>query len=175
MSHHSVEDRLLQATWVTGTPGCGFNTVAGKHLQGFMMDWIGYRTTHLRHREWFISLEVLKYKITDPEMTNPWFYGFGQNWEDIVLLPWHRVVMLTVDYRSLYERVTAYRRDNKIVDGSTIEEVVDGLYDNQEKMRLKLAPFRKVHFLDASRSPEELAMVLNLQFKHFRFTNIMES
>ena len=161
MAHLSLKDKLNQAIWLTGAPGCGFNTV-GSLLGGFMTDKIGYRDSHLNHREWKVSIPCLRYRITDPELRNPYFYGFGQNFDEMVLEPWSRILVFNVSYPNLLERVTKYRMNNKINDGSTHSEVAKSLFKIQTDVIKSIGSLPRSYILDANPSPNLLVSAIRL-------------
>lgn len=160
MPHHAVKDREGFAVWITGTPGCGFNTV-GELLGSFMLDYIGYRNSHMLPRQWICSLPLLRYKITDPELSNPYFHGFAQNYVDMAKQPWRRIYFIDVPKKQLAERVIAFREANSIKDGSTHKQVVDLLFGLQQQMKVN---FRsrgiKVVAIDGLLTPAEIAKII---------------
>lgn len=159
MAHISKRDKLNQAIWLTGTPGCGFNTV-GSRLGGFMLDWIGYRTTHLKHREWLCSIPILKFKITDPDLKNPFFYGFAQNWSEMANQPWAMIIIMDVSYPQLLKRVTAFRGQNSISDGESHEAVTKSLFSIQQSMLKALGSHPRAHVLKADEPAETLVSAI---------------
>lgn len=157
MPHISLPDRKQWAFWITGAPGSGLISV-GELFDGFYTDLIGYRTSHERHREWFISPEVLKYKMTNPEATNPCFYGTGNNYLEISFLPWKMIFILEVSELELTKRVTKYRSDHKIIDGRSHSEVSHSMFQLQSTLIKAITrTHNKVIVINADGKPEEIA------------------
>lgn len=170
MAHRSMKDVTRQAVWITGTPGCGFNTIGAK-LGGFMTDLIGYRHSHVNHREWFISLEVLRYKITDPELRNPYFYGFGQNYREVLTEPWKTIFFIRVSKDILLRRVKQYRISQKIKDGDTHKNVGIRLFNLQELFFAQAIKFMNVVEIDGDLPVSEVVELINPNFKESHHLN----
>jgi hypothetical protein len=156
MPHNIVEDRFDWAIWITGSPGVGLNSV-GEALEGFMTDHIGYRESHRFPERWEISEKVLRYKMTNPEAENPYFYGYGQNYSNIARLPWKYVILLMTGEEQLGERITTYREEHNInEDGRTTEEVIQSASRDQLRMMEEIPRHATLHLLDASESVESI-------------------
>lgn len=133
MPHVALKDRLNYASWITGVPGCGFNTL-GEKLESFMLDEIGYRSTHLKPKEWISCVPRIRYLITDPERDNLFYHGYAQNYREMAMLPWRTIIFLHCPDDILFERVVSFRKDNEIDDGLSDESVVRSLVREQRYM-----------------------------------------
>jgi hypothetical protein len=138
MPHSSVKDSENTAIWLIGAPGVGMNTL-GAALNGFMLDLIGYRTSHELHREWLLSVECTRYRITDPENRSPYFYGYCNNLGDVAQLPWRMICLLYADPATLMSRVQRYRRSENIRDGVLDSEVCQQILQLQVRMQSEFA------------------------------------
>ena len=127
-----------------------------------MTDQIGYRSDHMNNREWKVSIDCLRYRVTDPEMKVPYFYGYGQNDKDIALLPWRKIIFFRCSKAVLLDRVTKYRVSNKIDDGESHESVAAGLFSLQQSFEGRLHELSKhkkayiVSFVNADGTPDEI-------------------
>jgi hypothetical protein len=139
---------------VTGAPGVGYNTI-GSLLKGMAIEEFGYRSTHLKPEEWMISYDVLKYRITNPELTNPYCYGFGQNYLRLATLPWKVVILLTVPPAELERRVLAFRKSHHITDSDSA--AVARALDCQKNMLFQLT---KACVIENMESPDKVAQLV---------------
>lgn len=149
MAHHAIKDQGQQAVLITGIPGTGFQSIASE-INAFYTDIIGYRTSHLKPTEWIVSIPILRFKITEPNLDNPFFIGFGQNYIEMCELPWKLVILLVIDDDALIRNVKAYRESEKINDGKTSEEVAKSLLSLQKTMIRHLERFNFVHVINIS-------------------------
>lgn len=133
-----------------------------------MLDNIGFRTTHTAHREWLSSIECLKYRITDPESTNPYFYGFAQNYLVMAEQPWREIVFMDVDYEHLLDRVTKYRISAKIKDGESHVKVARSLFDLANKMQAELSAGTswKLTIVDGNHEPDAIVRTVKAHFNN---------
>lgn len=163
MSHIIQKAKLNHNVWITGAPGIGFNTV-GELLKGFMTDNIGYRTDHKLPRQWFVSIPVLKYKMTEPNDTQRYYYGYAQNFMDIAALPWKHIFVLTAPDEVLTERVLRYRKEEKINDSRPHQEAVTSLI-NVQKQLLKAFNNAEVKYINipADALPKAIASVIKTE------------
>jgi broad-specificity NMP kinase len=157
MPHNAMEDRENFAIWITGIPGVGLNSV-GEGLDGFMTDHIGYRSSHLNPDEWSISYDVLRYKMTDPERENPYYYGFGQNYGAIASLPWKYIIILVASPEVLSERIITYRKEHNI-EGDHEAKVEESI--QAEKLMInELRKLSDVYFVNADEPVEVIIQAI---------------
>lgn len=154
MPHNIAKDRENWAIWITGVPGVGLNSV-GEALDGFMTDHIGFRDSHQHPDRWDISTQVLRFRMTNPEEDNPYFFGFGQNYTEVARLPWKYVILLMAGKDQLGERITTYREENQInADGRETSEVIDSVMIEQTRMLEELPKYSTTHIVDANQPKE---------------------
>jgi hypothetical protein len=164
MPHEARIDRIKYCVWIAGAPGVGYNTV-GEILQGQSIETYGYRTSHRKPKEWYIATDVIRYHITNPELRNPFWYGFGQNWLAIADLPWRRVGVLVVSNDILTERVLEFRRKHQLrLDQD--DEFVNAAIQSQRTILGYLDKLGEpyVRSIDAERSPAQIVQDIRALF-----------